>query len=119
MGDGDEFSVGKIRLRLTLPAASPPAGGEIDLESGEEPPPPQPAPAAPAPPPPPPAPDGVRRLGGDGITRLKVPPRETGPGGLLGEDLGQWSGPARILAWLVVLAAGAGLFWLVFTLVGP
>ena len=56
------------------------------------------------------APGTMRRLGGEEV--------ETGGagGGLLGGDLGQWSGPVRLLGILFALALCAGVGYLFYLL---
>jgi len=139
LAGGAEFQVGEVSLRFqveaeeeaALPAApggvGADGGDEIELEEGEEeafpvPAPPPPAAATPKPTPgaagrptgaakaPLAAPGTMRRLGGEEV--------ETGGGGggLLGGDLGQWSGPVRLLGIFFALALCAGVGYLFYLL---
>jgi len=60
---------------------------------------------------------GVKRLG-EGMSGLSPTPAGRPKGGsILEEDLSQWSGFAKFLAWLLGLALAGALFYLAFVLV--
>ncbi len=114
---GEEIRLEEDSRKGGLAQSSPDRGRPLSPPRpslGEKGPVPPPGKARPGPLPARPA---ARRLGeGREDLLLKGRPKEGG-GGLLGEDLSQWSGFAKFLAFLLGLALAAFLFYLAFRVV--